>query len=272
MTVKKIALDEQYRIHTANHSSKGDQPKWLQNNLWYKADHMGYEALSEIVISHLLSKSNLEDYVRYEPVVIYTDGKQLIGCASENFKCSHEQIIPFERLHRAYKGVGLSEILAKFSSATERIQYTVDFVEFATEIDNIGRYLTTMLELDAIFLNEDRHTNNLAVIRDEKSLLFRVCPVFDNGLALLSDTNDYPIDEDVYTGISRVKAKPFSDSFNDQLMAAESLYGSPLKLSFSKKDVESELCALEAIYPQITIERVYKILCEQMRKYVAYFN
>lgn len=272
MTVKKIVLDEQQRIHTVSHSSKGDQPKWLQNNLWYKADHMGYEALSEIVISHLLSKSNLEDYVRYEPVVICAGREQIIGCASENFKHSNEQIVPFERLHRAYKGVGLSDALARFPSTAERIQYTVDFVELVTGTDGIGRYLTTMLELDAIFLNEDRHTNNLAVIRNENDLSFRVCPVFDNGLALLSDTRDYPLGEDIYASISRVKAKPFSDSFDEQLIAAESLYGSPLKLSFSKKDIELELCALEEIYPSITIDRVYKILCEQMRKYVAYFN
>ena len=27
-------------------SSKGNQPKWLTDGLWYKADHMGYEGLS----------------------------------------------------------------------------------------------------------------------------------------------------------------------------------------------------------------------------------
>ena len=41
-------------------SSKGNQPKWLADGLWYKADHMGYEGLSEIVISKLLAETNTD--------------------------------------------------------------------------------------------------------------------------------------------------------------------------------------------------------------------
>ena len=36
-----------------NHTSKGNQPKWHIGDNWYKADHMGYEALSEYVVSYL---------------------------------------------------------------------------------------------------------------------------------------------------------------------------------------------------------------------------
>ena len=39
------------RIMSEGHTSKGDQPKWKQSGNWYKADHMGYEALSEIIVS-----------------------------------------------------------------------------------------------------------------------------------------------------------------------------------------------------------------------------
>ena len=38
-----------------------------------------------------------------------------------------------------------------------------------TGLTGTGPYLTTVLELDCFFLNEDRHTNNLAVIRNEES-------------------------------------------------------------------------------------------------------
>ena len=41
------------RIMSEGHTSKGDQPKWKQSGNWYKADHMGYEALSEIIVSRL---------------------------------------------------------------------------------------------------------------------------------------------------------------------------------------------------------------------------
>lgn len=48
-------------------SSKGNQLKWENNGVWYKADYIGYEGLAEYVISHLLQKSTLaaEEYVLY---------------------------------------------------------------------------------------------------------------------------------------------------------------------------------------------------------------
>ena len=79
-------------------------------------------------------------------------------------------LIPFQRLHRAYQGGrGLSEAIAAMPNAAARIRYTVDFIEQTTGLTGVGPYLTTLLEIDAFFLNEDRHTNNLAVIRDERS-------------------------------------------------------------------------------------------------------
>ena len=35
-------------------SSKGNQLKWETDGIWYKADYMGYEGLSEYVVSELL--------------------------------------------------------------------------------------------------------------------------------------------------------------------------------------------------------------------------
>ena len=53
-------------MHIADHTSKGDQRKWRMNDIWYKADYMGYESLSEVLISALLQKSNLS-----YPFVLY---------------------------------------------------------------------------------------------------------------------------------------------------------------------------------------------------------
>ena len=57
-------------------SSKGNQPKWLTDGLWYKADHMGYEGLSEIVISKLIAKTNIQNYVMYLPTFIEYEGRK----------------------------------------------------------------------------------------------------------------------------------------------------------------------------------------------------
>lgn len=254
------------------HTSKGDQPKWEVGGVWYKADHMGYEALAEVVISHLLEKSNVPDFVLYDVVNIQYDAQTRVGCASRNFRVKSEELIPFERLHRAYHGQGLAQTLARMPEAAEQIRYTVEFVESVTGLDGVGAYLTRLLELDGLFLNEDRHTNNLAVIRNQATGVFRLCPVFDNGLSLLSDLNDYPLDEDVFECISRVQAKPFHRDFDEQISAAEQLYGLQLRLSFDRHDVSDMLAALTGIYDDAILRRVETVLREQMRKYPIYFR
>ena len=52
-----INLDLVERTETAGHSSKGNQLKWRQGDIWYKADYMGYEGMAEVVISDLLELS-----------------------------------------------------------------------------------------------------------------------------------------------------------------------------------------------------------------------
>lgn len=266
-----INLDAVEREPTQGHTSKGDQPKWQLNEKWYKADHMGYEALAEVMTSQMLKMSNVPDFVEYEPVRIVYHGKEANGCASRNFRGKGEILVPFERLHRAYKGQGLASALGKITEVQERICYTVDFVEQMTGLTGVGEYLTLLLELDAFFLNEDRHTNNLAVIRNERTKEFRLCPIFDNGLSLLSDLNDYPMDKDVYDCIRRVRAKPFDMDFDAQVEAAEALYGMHLKFSFTRYDVSKMLDAVRELYSSTVIARVEQTVYEQMRKYPVYF-
>lgn len=269
--MERINLDTIEQEPIQGHTSKGDQPKWQLKGKWYKADHMGYEALAEVVVSQLVKQSNVPDFVEYEPVWIQYKGKDLPGCISKNFRAKDEMLVPFERLHRAYKGQGLAAALGKISEPRERIRYTVDFVERTTSLTGVGEYLTLLLELDSFFLNEDRHTNNLAVIRNEKTKEFRLCPIFDHGLALLSDLNDYPVDRDVYDCMSHVRAKPFDVDFDAQVEAAEALYGSQLKLSFSRTDVSKTLDSVRTLYSNSVISRVEQTLYEQMRRYPVYF-
>lgn len=112
--MKSIDLTNIQKEPLQGHSSKGDQPKWHINDFWYKADHMGYESLAEIVVSRLLAKSNVPQYVIYEPVSICDKGRFLRGCQSLNFKHSDEMLIPYERLHRAYTGQSLASVIANF--------------------------------------------------------------------------------------------------------------------------------------------------------------
>lgn len=265
--MRSIKLDAGSQVVRQGHTSKGDQPKWQVGKTWYKADHMGYEALAEVVVSRILETSNLTNFVRYEPVLIELRDRTLPGCASANFRRKEETLIPLERLHRAYTGRGLSEAIGKQSGPEESIRYTVDFVEQVTGLTDFGQYLSVMLEMDAFFLNEDRHTNNIAVIRNEKTEQFRLCPYFDHGLSLLSDLNDYPLERDIYHCIDNVRAKPFALRFDEQAEAAALLYGSRLKFQLAKNELHSMIFELTDLYGIEVLQRVERVLLEQMRKY-----
>lgn len=128
-----------------------------------------------------------------------------------------------------------------------------------------------MLTVDALFLNEDRHLHNVAVLMAPDGS-FDYCPFFDHGAALLADTTlDYPLGVEIYELIGDVKAKTVSTSFDDALDAAESLYGQHIKFDFSKTYV-TKLLDLDEYYSEDIKSRVENILFEQMRKYTYLFN
>ena len=66
----KADLTQYEKEPIRGHTSKGDQPKWHVGDDWYKADHMGYEALSEVIVSWMLEHSTIDDFVAYAPVMI----------------------------------------------------------------------------------------------------------------------------------------------------------------------------------------------------------
>ena len=267
--MKNVNLDTYSPFHKTGHTSKGDQRKWKVDGIWYKADYMGYEGLAETLVSSLLEKSSLAyPFVAYQPVQIEYKGQMIQGCASRDFLKEGEILIPLEKLYRRYTGESLAVKLAEFSEVTERIQYLTDEVEKITELRDFGRYLTAMLEIDAFFLNEDRHTNNIAVIYQEKTQQYVLSPLFDQGLCLLADMKvDYPLERPLETCLEHIEAKPFSADFDVQLEAAEALYGIQLQFHFSLKEVQRELEQIAERYPEGVRERVDQLLRQQIRKY-----
>ena len=262
--LNKIPVQE-----TEGHTSKGNQLKWKLGDQWYKADHMGYEGLSEVLVSRLLHKTELKyPFVEYHPVEIAYKGQKLLGCRSKNFLKENQKLIPLEKLYRQNTGKSLALSLVEFPEVPNRIQYTVEQVEKYTELHDFGKYLTAMLELDAFFLNEDRHTNNIAVLYDTEKDCYELSPIFDQGLSLLADTSyDFSLEQPLEDCIKRVEAKPFHSSFVQQVDAAEELYGIQIHFHFGMKVVQEELKMLKEGYAEEVIMRVERLLREQMRRY-----
>ena len=273
-----IELFEQDIKTNDRQSSKGNQLKWEKDAVWYKADYTGYEGLAEYTISHLLKYSSLkaDEYVLYTPVEIKYKSQAYRGVSSPNFLDSDWQIITLERLFKIKYGKSLNEIIWSTREMKDRISFLTDRME-AIGLKGFGKYINKMLTIDAFFLNEDRHTHNIAVLMNSQGD-FALCPIFDNGAGLLADTKmDYPINADLYELIKTVKAKTFSRSFDEQLEMSELLYGNNLYFSFTKAEVE-EILSLNgkngeaSIYPLNERIRVRDIIFEQMRKYSYLFS
>ena len=245
-----VDLDNILPIEGIAYSSKGNQLKWNIDDTWYKADGLGYEGLSEVVSSAF-----------FETI---------------------------EKLYRKMTGLSIAQEMAHISDVKGRIELMVKFVENVTGLTEFGRYISVMLSADAFFLNEDRHTNNIAVMYNPDNEEYKLCPFFDYGAGLFSDElGDYPIDMSIEKCMEKIEAKPFNRDFEVQSDAACELYHRTIKFSGKKellskwKEIREtyETCSnmlkkdkiktsgcMEKSMPQV-LDRVEEVLREQIRKY-----
>ena len=268
-----VELFEQDERQNNRQSSKGNQLKWKNNGIWYKADYTGYEGLAEYMISHLLLKSSLrqDEFVLYEPEQIRYKDAVYSGVKSKDFLEKDWQLITLERLFKTFFGQSLYQSIFKISDPEKRLIFLVEQVERVTNLSDFGVYMNKLFTIDAFFLNEDRHTHNIAILMN-KDGRFAYSPIFDNGAGLLADTSlDYPLGKDVYLQVKEVRAKTISADFDEQLDLSEKLYGNHLKFHFRTKDVSDLLDGI-SIYSHEEKDRVRDILLSQMKKYAYLFD
>ena len=96
-----------------------------------------------------------------------------------------------------------------------------------------------LFEVDMLFGNEDRHLNNIAVLRCGDG--FDHCPIFDFGAGLLSNTRDYPMEIEPDALVRQLKAQPMKTGFVRQVHAAQNLYGPQLRCDFAEKEIMAAL-------------------------------
>lgn len=249
-------------------SSKGNQEKWQSDGRWYKLDQFGYEGLAETLVSMLLERSTVETetpfrFVRYRMERMHVHGFDRTGCSSPDFLAPGQAIVTLNHLLSRQTGKSLVEQLSRLSSDKRRIEYLARSTAEFTGLAEFPAYLTLLFEVDALFLNDDRHLNNIAVL--ERDGAYDYCPIFDNGAALLSNQRDYPMDIAPKGLISKVLARPFNISFNRQRNTAVGLFGSHLKLpGFSREELAMEMAPLLEYYPQRDRGLISDRVCESI--------
>lgn len=250
-------------------SSKGNQLKFEYDGIWYKADQNGYEGLAEYVVSNLLKKTWLEEteYVLYETEKIKYSGNIYNACRSKNFLKNGDSVITLARLYELETGDNIYNAIEKIKSPEMKFKFIVEFVRSITKLKDFDVYFAQMLILDAIFLNEDRHMHNIAVIKKENGI-YDYCPLFDFGASLLSDINiDYPLNVRENILMRKVKSKTISTSFKKQYEVAMKVLNRNI-ISFNIGDVE-EIIKKDTIYSEDIKNRVLLILKEQIEVYLS---
>lgn len=245
-------IERQYAVSLWT-TTKGTQPKYYKDGIWYKIDNTGCEGLAEELTAIVLSCSNTKEFVLYTRCEV--NGKK--GCKSNSFLEEGEQFVSFYNLYHTYYGGELTDEVWKLRTPEERFQFILDFVKETTTLD-CTEYLQDILAIDCLIKNPDRHFNNLGVILD-KNGYYRTAPIFDNGQGLYQNfqiTPPYLEDEEKD---EKLVAATISGSFETQMMVA----GQHLVINYE------ELYEKLSEYPNSIAK---ECLCNQLEKYKKIFS
>ena len=242
-------------------SSKGNQTKVCQNGKWYKVDRNGYEAAAEAVASDILAHSNIENvcgFVNYSLEKVRFKGCCRNACVSEDFLGGRELVTVANILKSAHD-LPLERLLNGLP-VVDRIKLCVDTVEALCPMGSFGAYLTALLEFDKFIGNDDRHLNNIAVIK-ERDGGYSLCPIFDNGGGFLSDAQTYGTSSNarIFTN-GKIKAKPFSPDFAKQVSACHELFGPQLFIESSYEISAKVSQTVSAMYPPYVKNRIESVI------------
>lgn len=141
---------------------------------------VGHECVNEIIVDRLLTILGVE-HLEYQLIHadIEVEGKIIDTwlCASKDFKQKGETKAALDNYYQINKKI-------------DETRY-----EFCMN-NGWKKYIDTMLAVDYLILNRDRHGANIEVLRNRRKNTIRIAPLFDHGLSFLcSCYNDKEIKE-----------------------------------------------------------------------------
>lgn len=109
------------------------------------------------------------------------------ACSSAHFLREGQSIITPGHLLQRHVIKPLKDILAALPSNKQRIAYLVEETAKITGLKNFPQYLALLFEVDALFLNDESASNNIAVLYQNGSYdISSVCVVktpFDSSMS-----------------------------------------------------------------------------------------
>ena len=147
---------------------------------------IGHECVNEIIVDRLLTILQVE-HLHYQLIHadIEIEGRiyETWLCASEDFKQPKETKAALDNYYSVNASQGQSHY---------------DFCV----AQGWQEYIDTMIVIDYLILNRDRHGANIEVLRNARKKTLRIAPLFDHGLSFLcscfteDDINKFDIRED----------------------------------------------------------------------------
>lgn len=141
---------------------------------------IGHECVNEIIVDRLLTLLGVE-HLHYQLIHadVEIDGQVYDTwiCASEDFKENGESKVALDNYFQVNAAPGISHY------------------DFCVE-NGWQNYIDTMLAVDYLIMNRDRHGANIEVLRNARKKTIRIAPLFDHGLSFLcSCTSEAEISE-----------------------------------------------------------------------------
>ncbi|HBE9444665.1 hypothetical protein [Clostridioides difficile] len=208
-----------YGTFGANSSSKGMLYKWtatlnnqliyIKTGLRYRNTYSDIQPLTEALVSDILHNLGI-NHVRYYYTKLEKSDKIFDVCYSYDFAKDSRYITMREF-------VGNSDI---------------DLYTYLIKELNINKKeLDTMIIVDFIINNIDRHLRNFGMLEDEsKNLTF--APLFDHGFSLYGDKSDEELQLDSPEDLELVDdCKPFKNSHYEQIKLVSDIH---LKVNLSE--------------------------------------
>lgn len=213
---------------------------------------IGHESINEIIVDRLLTILGVE-HLHYQLINadIEIDGKvyNTYLCASEDFK---------------QRGESKASLDAMYISERNESESTYEYCKRK----GFSEYIDTMIAIDFIILNRDRHGANIEVLRNARKHTLRIAPYFDHGLSLLFSCHDDEAMEK-FDVMADVKCNNFIGSYstkeNLKLISSKNVFKNQLKES----DKDYIFSGLESVLSKIHQEKIWEMI---MRRYDAYEN